>query len=91
MKLGVAGYLPSDWRQIDLEAAKRVRSAGFLGAQLFFPRPLEVDFKEVRRVREAFRQAGLEVAQVNGSYERLVDPDDSLRAEGCAACRLWYC
>ncbi len=82
MKLGVAGLLPSDWRQIDAAAARRVREAGFLGAQWFIPDPLAADPGDVVRVRQAFRDGGLEIAQLNGSYERLVDPDSALRAEG---------
>ena len=82
MKLGVAGLLPSDWRQIDSTTARRVRDAGFLGAQWFVPRPLEADPGDVARVRRAFQDGGLEIAQLNGSYERLVDIDPNLRAEG---------
>jgi len=82
MKLGVAGLLPGDWRKIDREATRRVREAGFLGAQWFIPKPLEADPHEIERVRQAFADGGLEIAQVNGSYERLVDTDDTLRKEG---------
>ncbi len=82
MKLGVLGLLPPDWRQIDVDAARRVRAAGFLGAQWFISRPLEANPDDIERVRRSFREAGLEISQVNGSYERLVDADDHLRAEG---------
>ena len=82
MKLGVLGLLPADWRQIDVDAARRVRAAGFLGAQWFIPRPLEALPVDIERVRRAFQEAGLEISQVNGSYERLVDADGRLRAEG---------
>ena len=35
MKLGVVGLLPP-WEQIDAEAARRVRSAGYHGVSIFF-------------------------------------------------------
>ncbi|GIV83035.1 MAG: epimerase [Candidatus Roseilinea sp.] len=93
MKLGVAGQLarpdepnavllPPDWRTIDAAATRRVRQAGFRGAQLFIQRPLEADPQEVRRVKRAFDAAGLEVAQVNGWYEPLCSYDDAARAQG---------
>lgn len=82
MKLGVAGLLPPDWRTIDAAVTSRVRAAGFHGAQWFFPRPLEADLTEVRRVKQAFAAVELEVAQVNGWYEDLVNPDDTRRAAG---------
>jgi sugar phosphate isomerase/epimerase len=81
MKLGVAGLLPA-WPEINLAACRRVRAAGFCGAQWFFPRPLEVEWKEVRRVQSAFAGAGLEICQVNGAYEALVNPNEALRALG---------
>jgi sugar phosphate isomerase/epimerase len=82
MKLGVAGLLPSDWRQIDHVATQRVREVGFCGAALFIRRPLEAERADVQRVKQTYDDAGLEVAQVNGWYECLVNPDDGLRAEG---------
>ena len=92
MKLGVAGLLPSDWRRIDREAALQVRQAGFRGAQWFFPKPLLTEHDEVEGVRRAFAEANLEIAQVNGWYECLVNPDEELRSEGVrgmqALCRL---
>ena len=81
MKLGVAGMLPH-WRQIDRAAAKRVRDAGFRGASVVIDRPLDADADAVLAVKRAFDEAGLEVAQANGWYECLVNPDDSLRAAG---------
>lgn len=83
MKLGVAGMLPP-WRQIDRAAAERVVAAGFRGASVVIDRPLEADRASVLRVRQAFAEAGLAVAQANGWYECLVNPDDALRAAGVA-------
>lgn len=93
MKLGVAGQssrpdepnavlLPPDWRTIDAAATQRVRQAGFRGAQLFIPRPREADPQDIHRVKRAFDEAELEVAQVNGWYEPLCSYDDDIRAEG---------
>ena len=82
MKIGVAGMLPGDWRTIDKIATERVRKAGFLGASLIINKPLEADLPTIRRVKAAFDQSGLEVAQANGWYEALVNPDDTLRSAG---------
>jgi sugar phosphate isomerase/epimerase len=82
MKLGVAGLLPSDWRKIDANICREVRQAGFRGAQWFFQAPLEADRNDVRRVQAAFSEADLDICQVNGSYEALVNPDERLRALG---------
>jgi L-ribulose-5-phosphate 3-epimerase len=81
MKLGVVGLLPA-WEQIDLEAARRVRAAGYRGVSVFFQRPLEADPAAVRKLRSVLDEAGLQVAQANGWYEVLVHPDERLRAEG---------
>lgn len=83
MKLGVVGLLPH-WRQIDRAAADRVIAAGFRGAAVHIDRPLAATPAEVLAVKRAFDAAGLEVAQANGWYECLVNPDDALRAAGVA-------
>jgi sugar phosphate isomerase/epimerase len=82
MKIGVAGYLPSDWHKIDVAATRRVVNAGFSGGQVFINKPLEADPADVARVKQAFDEAGLVVAQTNGWYECLINPDDAIRAEG---------
>jgi sugar phosphate isomerase/epimerase len=82
MKLGVAGLLPGDWRKIDAVAIKQVRNAGFKGASLFIPKPLEARKEEILKVKQAFQQSNLEVAQANGWYEALVNPEESIRNEG---------
>ncbi len=82
MKLGVAGYLPGNWRLIDRAATKRVREAGFLGASLFIDKPLEAEPGQIRKVKQAFADSDLEVAQANGWYEALVEPEDNKRLEG---------
>ena len=82
MKIGVAGYLPSDWRSIDTAAARRVVNAGFSGGQVFIDKPLEANPADVLRVKRAFDEAGLVVAQTNGWYECLINPDNAVRVEG---------
>jgi sugar phosphate isomerase/epimerase len=82
MKLGVAGFLPTDWRMIDLVATKRVVNAGFSGGQVFINKPLEAEAEDIKRVKQAFADAGLVVAQTNGWYECLINPDESVRREG---------
>jgi sugar phosphate isomerase/epimerase len=81
MKLGVVGLLPP-WEQIDIGSARQVRSAGYRGVSIFFQRPLEADLTAVSRLKSVLDSAGLEVAQANGWYEVLVNPDDALRAQG---------
>ena len=43
-------------------------------------------------MKQAFQEANLEICQVNGWYEALVNPDDRVRAEGVrgiqALCRI---
>lgn len=82
MKLGVAGLLPGDWRKIDLAQVRKVKQAGFLGASLFIQKPLDVELDEMRRVKSLFQNAGLEIAQANGWYEALVNPDEGIRLQG---------
>ena len=86
MKLGIAGLVP-EWEKIDAEAARRVRSAGFRGVSLYFPRPLEAETAAIMRLRSAMDAAGVEAAQANGWYECLVNPDDELRAGGVRGLR----
>ncbi len=81
MKLGVVGLLPP-WEQIDIGSAQQVRSAGYRGVSIFFQRPLEADLAAVSKLKSILDSAGLEVAQANGWYEVLVNPDDGLRAQG---------
>jgi len=83
MKLGVVGLLP-EWHAIDRAAAQAVRAAGFLGAAIIIGQPLDADPADLRRVKTALDEAGLEAAQTNGWYEVLVHPDEATRAQGIA-------
>jgi sugar phosphate isomerase/epimerase len=95
MKLGVADWLPqfdpaasADQPRIDIAAARRVRDAGFRGSSLYIARPLETTLDEVRRIKQVFDAADLEIAQLNGAYETLCNPDDDLRARGVTGVRM---
>jgi sugar phosphate isomerase/epimerase len=83
MKLGVVGLLP-EWHAIDRAAAQAVRAAGFKGASIIIGKPLEADPADLRRLKAALDEAGLEAAQSNGWYEVLVHPDLAIRAQGIA-------
>lgn len=82
MKIGVAGFLPSNWRQISMADTQRVVAAGFSGCHAFIDRPLEAEDTEVLHLKKAYQDAGLVVAQTNGWYECLINPDEAVRSEG---------
>jgi sugar phosphate isomerase/epimerase len=84
MRLATTGLLPADLRQVDDEVARRLRAAGFVGCSCFFPDPTAPTGKELDRLRDTLRRAGVGVAQVNGRYECLVNPDAELRRQGIA-------
>jgi sugar phosphate isomerase/epimerase len=80
------GLLPA-WQTIDAAAARRVRAAGFRGASIIIPRPLEAEEADLRRLKAALDAADLEVAQANGMFEALVNPDEAARALGVRGLR----
>jgi sugar phosphate isomerase/epimerase len=86
LKLGVAQVLPELQpgvpQAITLEVAKKIRMLGFLGVSVFIANPLETTRADVLSVKRTLDAAGLEVSQVNGWYECLVNPDDTLRHAG---------
>ncbi|HXF64150.1 MAG TPA: sugar phosphate isomerase/epimerase family protein [Caldilineaceae bacterium] len=85
VRLATTGLLPADLRRLDDEAAHRLRAAGFVGCSCFFPDPTAPTPIELDRLRDTLRRAGVGVAQVNGRYETLVNPDEGLRRQGIAA------
>lgn len=91
MRLGVAGMMPRDARHVTDEHAARLKELGLLGVTCLLPDPMGCTRDEMERVRAVLGRAGVVPAQANASYERLVDPDDTLRAAGIrglqAACR----
>jgi sugar phosphate isomerase/epimerase len=84
MRLATTGLLPADLRQVDDDVAQRLRAAGFVGCSCFFPDPSAPTVTELDRLRETLWRAGVGVAQVNGRYECLVNPDERLRRAGIA-------
>lgn len=84
MRLATTGLLPADLRQVDDAVAQRLRAAGFVGCSCFFADPALPTPADLDRLRDTLRRAGVGVAQVNGRYECLVNPDDALRRQGIA-------
>lgn len=82
MQLGVIGFVPADPALVDEAAMERVRREGFTGLQLFFPDPWACSDADVERLRALVQRHGLQVAQCNGAYPFLVDPDDQRRQQG---------
>lgn len=83
--------MPRDARQVTDEHAARLRELGLLGVTCLLPEPEGCTREQMERVRAILGRAGVVPAQANAQYERLVDPDDRLRAAGIkglqAACR----
>lgn len=93
MKLGLNPIPDLDWRQMDWPTtAAHWRNMGFRGVTLFIHKPLESQPSDLYPVKQAFENVGLEVNQVNGWYECLVNPEPILRAQGVkgmqALCRF---
>lgn len=84
MRLATTGLLPADLRQVDDAVARRLRAAGFVGCSCFFADPTQPTSAHLDRLRDTLRRAGVGIAQVNGRYECLVNPDDALRRQGIA-------
>jgi sugar phosphate isomerase/epimerase len=79
MRLATTGLLPADLRQVDDGVAKRMRAAGFVGCSCFFGDPTAPTNAELDTLRETLWRNGVGVAQVNGRYESMVNPDETLR------------
>jgi sugar phosphate isomerase/epimerase len=86
IKLGGAQILPELQpgapHAITPEIAAKIRGLGLLGVSVFLSKPLETSLKDVLHVKQTLVSAGLEVAQANGWYECLVNPDDALLRSG---------
>ena len=80
-KIGMARYFTADWRKLDVAGARRVRKTGFSGAHIFIDRPLQAELREFKCVKATYDEAGLVVAQTNGSYECLINFDEVTRAK----------
>jgi sugar phosphate isomerase/epimerase len=82
MRLATTGFLPADLRQVDDSVAQRLRAAGFVGCSCVFSDPTAPTASELDRLRDTLWRNGVGVAQVNGRYESLVNPDEGLRRQG---------
>ena len=87
MRLATTGLLPADLRQVDDEVARRLAAAGFVGCSCYFPDPTAPTPADLDRLRDTLLRAGVGVAQVNGRYESLVNPDSAARQAGIATYR----
>ena len=87
MRLATTGLLPADLRQVDDAVAQGLRAAGFVGCSCLFPDPTAPTPAELDTLRETLWRNGVGVAQVNGRYESMVNPDESLRQQGIATYR----
>jgi sugar phosphate isomerase/epimerase len=84
MRLATTGLLPADLRQVDDAVAQRVAAAGFVGCACFFPDPTAPSPTELERLRTTLLRAGVGVAQVNGRYESMINPDAAARQAAIA-------
>jgi sugar phosphate isomerase/epimerase len=84
MYLATTGLVPANILEIDDETARRLAAAGFAGCSCFFPDPAAPTERELVRLRDTLRRAGVGVAQVNARYETLVNPDETRRRQGIA-------
>jgi len=86
IKLGVAQILPElqagTPHAITPQIANQIRAMGFHGVAVFISKPLDTSLADVLAVKQTLDAAGLEVAQANGWYECLVNPDNDLRSAG---------
>ena len=79
--------MPADLREVDDAVAQRVRAAGFVGCACFFAEPTAPTVADLDRLREILWRNGVGVAQVNGRYESMVNPDEDARQEGITTYR----
>lgn len=83
MKLGAAVSPEIKDGKIDWVGFARFwREQGFNGVSVFFDKPLQTSITEAGQILKIFQDVGFEVAQTNGWYECLVNPDETLRKEG---------
>jgi sugar phosphate isomerase/epimerase len=86
IKLGVAQILPELQagapHAITPQIANQIRGMGFHGVAVFISKPLDTSLADVLAVKQTLNAAGLEVAQANGWYEALVNPNETLRESG---------
>lgn len=82
VRLGVAGMMPRDMREVTPERARRIRAAGFTGVSCFFTEPLATEERDVRAAANILREAEVAPAQANAQYEGLCKAEPERRALG---------
>lgn len=87
MRLATTGLLPADLRQVDDAVAQRLRAAGFVGCSCYFAEPGAATVAELDTLRETLWRNGVGVAQVNGQYAGMVNPDEAARQHGITTYR----
>lgn len=85
MRLATTGLLPADLTQVDADVVAHLRSEGFVGCSCLFPDPTLPTPAQLDRLRDTLHRGGVGVAQVNGRYEALVNPDPARRQAGIDA------
>ena len=82
MRVGVVGLIPREPGCIDAAATARVVELGFSGVSVMLGDPGAALADQLEAVREVLSAAGINVAQANGAYPSLVDPDPRVRRAG---------
>jgi len=82
VRLGVAGMMPRDMRQVTADGARRIRAAGFTGVSCYFTDPLATEEREVRAAAGVLRAAEVVPAQANAQYEGLCKAEPERRQLG---------
>jgi len=82
VRVGVVGLIPSEPARIDSAAVARVAELGFSGVSVMLGDPGAASPDQLEAVREVLSAAGISVAQANGAYPSLVDPNPLVRRAG---------
>lgn len=82
MRSGVVGLLPSDLTTITSAKARYLRTLGFTGISIILGEPDSYSLRDLHRARDILTGEGVAIAQANGTYPSLVDPDESIRNAG---------
>jgi sugar phosphate isomerase/epimerase len=87
MRLATTGLLPTDLRNLSAAHVRGLREAGFIGCCCRFGDFFAPSEQELRHIRDVIVGEGVGIAQVNGEYVGLVNPDAERRRAGIAAFR----
>ncbi|MEX1018863.1 MAG: sugar phosphate isomerase/epimerase family protein [Litorilinea sp.] len=87
MRLATTGFLPGDLRTLEPAHVQKVRQEGFVGCCCRFADFAAPTTDELHKIRDIIAGEGVGIAQVNGQYEGMVNPDESRRQAGIATFR----